>query len=658
MIIVIYNGDRASKQNIMGEQRVSGFSNPEKRRAFSKRLLEDIRAMEYMLDNDWFETDVMRIGAEQEMVMVDTETYRPVLIAEQVLAEMKPYKWMGSELGKFNLETNLTPRVFAGTCFSEMEAENLEQQRITNAILKSYGATTVLTGILPTLRKADLHIDNLYPVQRYKELMEAIAEQLRGNHFQLNLSGIDELKLAHDSPLLEAVNTSFQVHLQVRPKEFAKLYNIAQALTGPVIAVSANSPLVFGKRLWHESRIAMFQQAIDTRKSAKHMRQYSSRVHFGTGWLSNSILEIYREDVARFRSLLAADQVEDSIQKLKNGEIPNLDALQVHNSTVYRWNRPCYGISDTNKPHLRIENRVIPAGPTIADETANAAFWLGAMIGLAESTDDITKEVSFADVHDNFTKASRYGMDSKFNWFGDSKHTSQDLILNELLPLAEAGLRKQQVAEKDIDNYMGIIKERVTAHATGARWQLRSYTKLIEEVSSDEALSTITCCMIRNQKNKLPLQDWALPTPEDLKAYQPGKLKIRDYMTTDLVTARSEDLVEVSAEIMNWSKMRYLPIEDHDGHLVGLLTSRILLKYFAQKGKLMQSPDATNGEIMIKDPVTISMDTSILQAIKLMKEKNIGSLPVVEDQELVGIVTERNFLQITGRLIERLESKS
>ena len=641
----------------MGEQRVFGLNDPQKRRDFSKRLLDDMRAMEYMLENEWFETDIMRIGAEQEMVLVDKETFRPVLIAEKVLKDMAQYKWMGSELAKFNLETNLTPRVFSGACFREMENENLQQQIITNKILDAYGATTVLTGILPTLRKNDLDIKNLMPIKRYKELMDAIEEQLGRSHFELNLSGIDELKIAHDSPMLEAVNTSFQVHLQVRPKEFAKLYNMALALTGPVIALSANSPMVFGKRLWHESRIAMFQQAIDTRKSATHMREHSPRVHFGTGYLEQSILEIYREDVARFRSLLAAEAEEDSIAKIKAGDIPNLDALQVHNSTVYRWNRPCYGISDTNKPHLRIENRVIPAGPSVADETANAAFWLGAMMGLSESMDDVTKKLSFADTRDNFTKASRYGLDSKFTWFGDSKFTSKDLILNELIPFAKAGLKKQKVDSGDIDRYMGIVEERIKAHATGARWQLRSYTELKEEVSEDEALATITCCMVENQKNELPLEEWPLPNPDDLKAYHPRTLKVHEFMTTDMVTVRKSDLVELSAEVMNWSKLRYLPVEDKHGHLAGLITSRLLLKYFAQKGKMMESPDAINEEIMIKEPVVVSPDTSILDALRIMRENSIGCLPVVKGEELLGIITEMNFLRITRRLIERLPNK-
>lgn len=641
----------------MGEQRVFGLNDPQKRREFSKRLLDDIRAMDYMLENDWFETDIMRIGAEQEMVIVDKETFRPALIAEKVLKDMESHKWMGSELAKFNLETNLTPRVFSGSCFRDMEAENLEQQVITNKFLEAYGATTVLTGILPTLRKNDLDIKNLMPIKRYKELMDAIEEQLRRSHFELNLSGIDELKIAHNSPMLEAVNTSFQVHLQVRPNEFAKLYNMALALTGPVIALSANSPMVFGKRLWHESRIAMFQQAIDTRKSATHMREHSPRVHFGTGWLQKSILEIYREDVSRFRSLLAAEAEEDSLAKIKAGEIPNLDALQVHNSTVYRWNRPCYGISDTNKPHLRIENRVIPAGPSVADETANAAFWLGAVIGLSESMDDVTQKMSFADTRDNFTKASRYGLDSKFTWYGDSKFTAKDLILNELIPLARAGLKKQNVDSGDIDRYMGILEDRLKEHATGARWQLRSFTKLKEEVSEDEALATITCCMVENQKAELPLQDWALPNADDLKVYHPGSLKVSEFMVTDIVTVRSGDLVELSAEVMNWSKLRYLPVEDKDGHLVGLITSRLLLKYFAKKGKMMESPDAINKEIMITKPIVVSPETTILEALKIMRTNSIGCLPVVEGEELLGLITEMNFLRITGRLIERLSDK-
>ena len=209
----------------------------------------------------------------------------------------------------------------------------------------------ILTGILPTLRKFHLDLDNLTPKKRYRALMESINTQLIGSAYELRLTGIDELLLQHDSPMLEACNTSFQVHLQVSPNDFVKMYNIAQTLAGPTMAIAANSPIVFGRRLWHESRIAMFQQALDTRTTHDHMRERSPRVNFSNDWLQDSLLEIYREDIARFRVLISGDVQEDAIAMINKGEVPKLRALQVHNSTVYRWNRPCYGISSDGKPH-------------------------------------------------------------------------------------------------------------------------------------------------------------------------------------------------------------------------------------------------------------------------------------------------------------------
>ena len=385
-------------------------------RRFVQHLLNDVKAMEYMLENDWFEDDVIRIGAEQEMCLIDKKTFKPAPIAMDVLEHMKEHAWVETELAKFNLEINLQPKVFEGRCLRQLEQETTDHLGLVRRHLAEFNADILLTGILPTLRKWDLELHNLTPKKRYKALMDAINSQLVGNSYELRLVGIDELLVKHDSPLLEACNTSFQVHLQVRPQDFVKMYNISQALAAPVMAIAANSPIVFGKRLWHESRIALFQQALDTRTTAYHMRERSPRVIFGNDWINESIIEIYKEDIARFRVLLSADVEEDSLTRINDGKVPKLRALQVHNSTVYRWNRPCYGISDNGRPHLRIENRVLPAGPTVLDEMANAALWLGAMIGLSTHVEDIRTRVSWDDVRDNFSKAAKFGIDSAFSW--------------------------------------------------------------------------------------------------------------------------------------------------------------------------------------------------------------------------------------------------
>ncbi len=637
----------------MGEQRVSLMASKRQRQRFMKALLRDVSALEYMLDNDWFERDTIRIGAEQELCLVDLNTFKPKPIAMEVIEKLK-LPWLETELARFNLETNVNPQVFTGDCFGKVEKEIRSSLAELNAGLSEMGAGMVLTGILPTLRKFHLDMEYITPMRRYSALMDAINEQLQAQSYELRLTGIDELSLRHDSPMLEACNTSFQVHLQVAPQDFVKLYNISQVLVAPIMATSANSPIVFGKRLWHESRIALFQQALDTRSSHDHLRERAPRVNFGVDWLKDSILEIYKEDIARFRVLLSADIKEDSQALIKNNKVPKLRALQVHNSTVYRWNRPCYGVSDNGKPHLRIENRVLPAGPTILDEISNAAFWLGAMTGYGNVHDDITRRMSFAEARDNFFKAARYGLDTKFTWLDDQKISAQDLILNEMIPMAEEGLKSRNVDTADIDKYLGVIKERTKKHTTGARWMLRSFTDLIDKVPRDEAVSILTATMVKNQEESKPVHEWDLPGPADLAQYQPSRLKVEEFMITDVFTAQADDIVQFVSEMMLWRKIRHLPIEDTQGNLVGLVSSRTLLRHMTDQKKSGSKKVVSISDIMISEPITIAPDANILDAMRLMEENKIGCLPVCNDLELVGIITEKDFLRVSSRLMERL----
>ncbi len=638
----------------MGEQRVSLVTDQAQMQRFVQQLLNDVQALEHMLDNDWFESGITRIGAEQEMCLVDNNTFKPAPIAMEALEKMKKYPWVETELAKFNLETNLTPRELKGKCLSDMEKENFTNLQTIRKNLKKLDAEVILTGILPTLRKYHLEMEYLTPKKRYKALMESINKQLIGSAYELRLLGIDELLVRHNSPLLEACNTSFQVHLQVAPKDFVKMYNIAQVMAAPAIAISANSPIIFGRRLWHESRIALFQQALDTRTTHDHMRERSPRVNFGKDWLQDSVLEIYREDIARFRVLLSSDIQEDSIAMIAKNEVPKLRALQVHNSTVYRWNRPCYGISPNGKPHLRIENRVLPSGPTVVDETANAAFWIGIMAGTALQTDDIRNNISYSDIRDNFSKSSRYGLDSKFTWYKDKKINAVDLIRKELIPIARAGLKAHKVATADIDKYLGIINDRAKSHMNGARWQLRAFTKLKEETTSDEAITCLTAAIIKNQKQEIPVHKWKMPELRDLQDYRPSQLKVEEFMTTDLFTVQKDDIIQLVAEMMDWRKIRYTPVEDTKGNLVGLVTSRLILRHLIRSNKINTETQMVK-DIMVKKPITIDANASIFEAMNTMRDNKVGCLPVVDGKELIGIITEMDFLRISGRLMERLE---
>jgi CBS domain-containing protein len=641
----------------MGLQKVNTLEGSNEMQLFVRALLDDVQALEYMLENDWFERDIVRIGAEQEMCLVHNKTMKPACINMQVLEQMTDAPWCVTELAKFNLETNLSPQEFTGDCLQLLEAENLQYLAQIQKILDGFDASIVLCGILPTLRKHDLEMVNLTPRDRYFALMAAIQKHMLGSAFELHLEGVDELMLRHDSPLLEACNTSFQVHLQVAPKDFVKMYNIAQALAGPIISISANSPLVFGRRLWHETRIALFQQSLDTRTTSDHMRQRLPRVNFGSGWLRGDITQIHKEDISRFRVLLAGAIEEDSMALVREGKVPKLRALQIHNSTVYRWNRPCYGISPNGKPHLRIENRVIPAGPSVVDEVANAAFWLGCMITMGERYEDITKTLDFADARDNFLKAAKFGIDTTFTWLNDSKISAKDLILQELLPMAREGLKARKVRSADINKYLGIIEARAKDHRTGARWALRSYTSLVNEVTPDEAVAGVTAFTIKNQKDNKPVHTWKEPTAADLEGWNPREIKVEEFMSTDLFTVQKDDPIDLVAEIMNWRRIRYMPVENTKGELVGLISSRMLLRYYARPEKMELEQITTVKDIMVEKPLTATPETTVVDAMKCLRDNNIGCLPVVKGKELVGVITEMDFLRITSRLMDKFDQQ-
>jgi CBS domain-containing protein/gamma-glutamylcysteine synthetase len=641
----------------MGEKKFKKAKGELGKQQFVSNLLQDMQALEYMLHNQFFETGITRIGAEQEMCIIQKKSFKAAPIALEIMDLLQDKPWLDTELAKFNLEINLDPRVFTGSALKDMEEETNEKLQIIKTELAHFQSDILLTGILPTLHKNDLESHNLTPRERYKLLVESLSAQLLGQAFELRIQGIDELLLRSHTPLLEAANTSFQVHLQVDPENFVTYYNIAQALTAPVLGISANSPIVFGRRLWHESRIALFQQALDVRTTNEHMRERSPRVNFGSDWVHNSILDIYREDIARFRSLIYPETNENSMETVLAGNIPRLSALQVHNSTVYRWNRPCYGISDTGKPHLRIENRVLPAGPTVVDEIANAALWLGAVVGCAKEWGDIRKKMSWEDVRDNFEKAARFGMDSKFTWFKDKKITVTDLVQHELIPLAKEGLASQGINSGDIDFYMDIISQRAKLNLNGARWQLRAFTKLKKETSMDEAVTVMTSAIYENQTLGKPVHTWELPELKDLLDYRPGNLRVEEFMQTDLFTVSKDDLIELVAKLMDWKKIRYMPVEDQKGNICGLITSRLLLRFYSQKGISIKegNKQQTVEDIMISSPIVIEPGKSIIEALHIMREKKIGCLPVVTDGELIGIITEMDFLRISARLIERLE---
>ncbi|MEE8251794.1 MAG: glutamate-cysteine ligase family protein, partial [Gemmatimonadales bacterium] len=300
----------------MGRQDITPELEPAAIRRFTKALLDDLRALERILAEGMIESGARRFGAEQEVFLVGQD-WRPAPIATQVLAQLDDERFT-TELALFNAEINLEPMRLGGECFSQLEQELTKLLGQIDAAARSVGGTVVMSGILPSLSKSDLSIENITPRPRYFALNEAVT-RLRGGPLRLHIQGTDELNIEHDSVMLEACNTSFQVHFQVSADEFVRLYNVAQLIAAPVVAAAANSPLLFGKRLWKETRIALFQQSIDTRSASPHMREFSPRVRFGERWLKGSVVDAFEEDIARFTVLMAREVSESPFDVLADG---------------------------------------------------------------------------------------------------------------------------------------------------------------------------------------------------------------------------------------------------------------------------------------------------------------------------------------------------
>ncbi|HAN32152.1 MAG TPA: hypothetical protein DCQ06_11185, partial [Myxococcales bacterium] len=617
---------------------------------FVRNLLGDVQALEMMLESDMIETGIRRIGAEQEMFLVDSG-YRPAPTAIEVLKRINNPQFT-TELARFNLEFNSIPHEWTGACLSTLEKEVRRLYRVAMKGAEQENCKVILTGILPTLSHSDLGLDNMTPMPRYFALNDALCK-LRGNDFQTNIKGIDELNLSHDNVMLEACNTSFQVHFQVGPKEFAKLYNVAQAVTAPVMAAAVNSPVLLGNRLWAETRIALFQQSVDARSATHSARGMRPRVHFGGDWCKDGVVELFREDIARFRTLLSIAVEEDSIEQVKNKIAPQLNALRLHNGTVYRWNRPCYGVAD-GVAHLRIENRVIPSGPSIVDEMANSAFFLGLMSGMLSEHGPIEDLLDFSDAKSNFIGAARRGLNAEFHWLGGEVLTASRLIQERLLPLAEKGLRESGIDDADIDRYLGVLDERVSRGRTGSQWCLQSLAAMERDGGTrDERLGTVTKVTIDRQRRGRPVHSWKLASLSEAESWSESYQTVSQFMLTDLFTVRAEDIVDLAATLMEWERLRHVLVEDDDGNLVGLVSTAELLHLVSRKYSRDPLTSLTIGEIMVADVVTCTPETRTAEAISLMQTHRIGCLPVVRGNRLVGLVTDRQFVDVAGRLLDR-----
>jgi CBS domain-containing protein len=623
--------------------------SPHERRRFTEHLLRDLRALEIMIDSGAIEADPTRLGVEQEIFLVD-RSWEPAPLSLEVLQKIDDERFT-TELGRFNLEFNLPPIPVGGDCLGRLERDVDSLLGQARAAAARVGARVVLTGILPTLTGTHLSLEYMTPRSRYLRLNDAM-NRLRGRRYELRIKGRDELLFHHDNVMLEACNTSFQVHLQISAQAFAQLYNIAQLVAAPVLACATNSPLLFDRQLWSETRIALFQQSVDTRApELMAVRQQPARVSFGTRWLDESVVEIFREDIARMAVVLPDSPEEDALQVLREGSAPRLTALCRHNGTVYRWNRPCYGISE-GRPHLRIENRYLPSGPTVQDEVANASFWIGLMKGAWDEYGDVRRRFAFDRARSNFLAAARVGLEAQFVWVDGARRTAQELVLDELLPLAREGLRRLACRPEAVERYLGTIRERVRSGRTGSHWLCEAHDRHHSSRPPSERMAALVETIHRQQAEGAPVHTWRLPEPH--QAMPQHYQRVSQIMTTDLFTVQADELIDLAAHVMDWQHIRHIPVEDETHRLVGIVSHRSLLRRLVRRLTEGVAGPSLVRDIMETDVVTTTPDTPTLEALRVMRKSQVSCLPVIDEEGmLLGIVTERDLMTVAGPLLER-----
>jgi len=480
---------------------------------YRQKVRRCLDALASMLRDDVFSFPQRHMGLELELNLVDAEL-RPAM-ANTVVLEKIDDPCFTTELGQQNLEINVPPRPLSGN-----EAVALEQDLRTSLALADIkandaGAALVMIGMLPTLRAEHFDSRWLSKGARYAVLNDEIFAA-RGEDMLLDIEGtpmpgraVERLHTRCSSIVAESACTSVQLHLQVAPDDFAAYWNAAQCLAGVQVALAANSPFLLGRALWQETRIPLFQQATDTRPEELRNQGVRPRVWFGERWIT-SIFDLFEENARYFPSLLPETDDEDPLAALADGRAPKLTELRLHNGTVWRWNRPVYDLVD-GVPHLRVENRVLPAGPTVLDLVANAAFFYGAQRALATAERPLWSQMSFQAAEENLRAGARDGMSAQLYWPAVGWISPAELALRKLLPLAHDGLRDLGMSDTARERYLGVIEHRCLARQTGASWQ-RGMVALLEQCGAerDAALKGMLHAYMELMHEGSPVHTWPI----------------------------------------------------------------------------------------------------------------------------------------------------
>jgi gamma-glutamyl:cysteine ligase YbdK (ATP-grasp superfamily) len=476
----------------------------EDRRVYGDKLRRSLDVLARMLRELTFEAEPSLVGLEIELDLVDGQM-APSMRNAQVLDAITDPAW-GTELGQFNLEINVPPRQLAGDALTELQRQVRASLNAADQKARGAGSRLVMIGILPTLGEQHMSESMLSANERYRVLNDQILAA-RGEDVRIEIDGAERLLTYADCITPEAACTSVQLHVQVSPDAFASYWNAAQAIAGVQVAVAANSPFLFGRQLWHETRIILFQQATDTRTEQLKRQGMRPRVWFGERWIT-SVLELFEENVDFFPALLPICDDEEPLAALERGAVPRLGEMTLHNGTVYRWNRPVYAAVE-GRPHLRVENRVLPAGPTVADILANAAFYYGLVRALTEARNPVWSQMRFATAAGNLREAARHGMSARLFWPGLGEVPAAELVVRHLLPLAREGLRRWDVNPVSADRLLGIIERRCLTGQTGAAWQIDMVAALTRRgIDRRQALSRMTERYIEHMHTNEPVHAW------------------------------------------------------------------------------------------------------------------------------------------------------
>jgi gamma-glutamyl:cysteine ligase YbdK (ATP-grasp superfamily) len=475
----------------------------EDRQRYREKVRRCLDVFAKMLAESRFDSERRSMGLEIELNLTDSNG-DPAMNNAQVLAMMADPDFQ-TELAQFNIEINIPPARLTGAVFSELEPGIRKSLNHADDVANKTDTNVVMTGILPTLRPEHLTEHTLSANPRYRLINEQVFAA-RGEDLHIAIDGVERLSTYADTIAPEAACTSVQLHLQVNPETFAAHWNASQAIAGVQLALAANSPFFFGKELWAETRIALFEQATDTRSDELKAQGVRPRVWFGERWIT-SIFDLFEENVRYFPSLLPIVDEEDPVEVLQRGDVPQLAELRLHNGTIYRWNRPIYDVHK-GRPHLRVENRCLPAGPTVVDVLANAAFYYGLVKVLADSERPVWSQMSFSAAEENFHNGAKNGIDARIYWPGVGEVPATELVLRRLLPMAHEGLQEWGVDAVDRDRLLGVIEGRCLTGRNGAQWQSATFHRCFEERDRPEALREMMREYVDHMHSNEPVHTW------------------------------------------------------------------------------------------------------------------------------------------------------